>query len=192
MTDIQNIDEYIQEKQESLISIHNEVIIGAKKYSFSYQEVLDGAISMYLPEEIAPMNGLSIKLKYPMEDRPEIILTTMDETVNFLFTPTDFEFSAMEAKSTIDGFRTVIKRMNPSFTIRESQLLHTEQDKEIYWFDYRSPVLETELYNLMYVTEIRGTLLIGGFNCLSEHRHLWKTLVLQMLKTISVREVRAC
>ena len=188
MNDTQNITEYVQKKQESLVSIHDEVIIGEKRYTFSSRDVPDCFFSMFLPEEVTVMNDISIKLKYPAAERPKIILTTHDETVNFLFTPTEFEFSSKEAKSTMEGFRAVIKRMNPSFVICEPQLLITEQKKEVYWFDYRAPVLETELYNIMYAAEINGTLLIGGFNCPAEYRFWWKSLVLQMIKTIAVKD----
>lgn len=192
MIDIQNIKEYVQNKQDILISIKNEVLIDSEKFTFSLQDVCNGLLSMYLPDNINPMNEMSVKLKYPMEDRPPFILTTVDETINFLFTPTNFEFSISDAQNTLDGFSAVIKRLNPSFTICEPQMLLTESDHEIYWVDYNSPVLETDLYNVLYITEIRKTLLIGGFNCLLKNRYHWKKLIRQMIRTISFKDVDVC
>jgi hypothetical protein len=193
MSDIQNITEYIQNKQKLQISIQNEVIIGGRKYTFSRREVHSASLSIYLPTETILMSDASTNLKYPMADRPKIILTTIDETTNFLFTPTNHQFSPTEAKDTTDGFRAVIKRMNPSLSISEPQLISTERGKEIYWFDYSSPVLDTELYNLMYFMEansqeINNTLFIGGFNCPAEHSAVWKILFLQMMESITIIE----
>ena len=188
MSDIKNITKYTQEKQEQQLSIHSEILFGDEKYTFSHREVPNTPLSMHLPESLILMSNASIKLKYPSVERPKIILTTINETVNFLYTPTEIEFPSTELKTTMEGFRAVLKRMNPSFVINEPQPLQTTQDKEIYWFDYRSPVMETELYNLMYATEVNGTLFMGGFNCLWKYRFQWKTLILQMMRTITVKE----
>lgn len=78
------IKKYMQNK--NCYDINESVVIGEKEYTFVYQEIPQIMLKMMLPKGTIPLSSYSTKVKYPDENRPDIILTTSDdETINFLF-----------------------------------------------------------------------------------------------------------
>lgn len=186
--DKKHLENYIQYKQAKDITV-SDILIGENTYSFTLQSVPNLPISMFYPEGFEEMSAVSARAKYPSENRPDIILTNpADETVNLLFTQTKDAAASEDIPDIVQKLQTVIKRMNAGVVFHQTGIIETELGN-IGWFDYGSSALDDDLYNLMYTLCVQDTLLIGGFCCLREHQRQWCPVVLQMLKTIMLREV---
>ena len=70
------IKKYMQNK--NCYDINESVVIGEKEYTFVYQEIPQIMLKMMLPKGTIPLSSYSTKVKYPDENRPDIILTTSD------------------------------------------------------------------------------------------------------------------
>lgn len=181
------IEKYMQEKQKRNI-FSGELFIGGNRYSFIRQPVPKLPISMFYPKDFIEMSSMSAKVKYPDENRPDVILThPVDETVNFLYTKFGQGTTSENIPNVIIGIQAVMKRMNSSIIIRPSEQIETKIGS-IEWFEYMSPALDEDIYNLMYTFCLEDELYIGGFTCLREYRKQWKPIVLQMVETIACVE----
>lgn len=186
-TDLKIIKEYVQNK--ITCDIKATVIIGDREYTFSQQKIPEIALNMVMPDDMIRMNTYSIKIKYPDENRPNVILTVPDdETVNFLFTQSE-DVVQEELPDIAQGIQAVLKRMNPGAAFYKISDIQSELSK-IWWFDYSTVALDDDIYNIMYLFCLNGTLVMGGFCCLQKYRKQWKPLVLQMLETIKQEEMK--
>lgn len=161
-----------------------EFIIGDTAYRFARRAVPQLPISMILPINITIMDINSVKEKYPVENRPDIALTLPhDETINFLYTLTDKPTSNSDILEILKNFKKVIKHLQFGSTFYESDLIQAEISP-IGWLDYKNTVLGKAVYNIMYLLNLEGKLLICSFCCPYKDRQDWKPLVLEMIKKI--------
>lgn len=177
------IKKYMQNK--NCYDINESVVIGEKEYTFVYQEIPQIMLKMMLPKGTIPLSSYSTKVKYPDENRPDIILTTSDdETINFLFNQFKDIITKEELPDISQGIQMVLKRMYPASVFYQDGIAHSELS-DIFWFDYSTVALDDNIYNIMYVLCLNNTLMLGGFCCLQRYRKPWKKLVLQILETIA-------
>ena len=184
--DIKIIREYMQNK--TVCDIKSIVFIDNREYIFTRQEIPEIMLSMVLPNEITYMNPYSTKIKFPDENRPDVILSIPDDdTTNFLFSSMDDEVFEEDLQNISQKILIVLKRMNAGATFYQTGNIQSEL-LNIWWFDYSTAAIDDDIYNIMYIFYLNDILIIGGFCCLQKFRKQWKPLVLQMLETITVCE----
>ena len=76
-----------------------------------------------------------------------------------------------------------MQRLHPSSEIIEKNTAEAENCR-LAWFDFVTPAIDTDIYNIMFFTSLQGRLLMGGCNCLDEDKDVWKELFVQMLGTV--------
>ena len=65
-----------------------------------------------------------------------------------------------------------LKRLNPAFVFYESGV--DKRHVTVGWFEFKSYGLDTDVYNLMFVSRIGGKMLHGIFNCDYEDVLEWR------------------
>lgn len=176
------------QKVEEKHSIYDGIKILGKWIYFDRRHVADETITMMVPKNFIQMDPNIAKLKYPSEQRPEIILTDETGTINLMFQYMEGEVN----DSTIETFRNQIfgmmKRVNPS--IKEKEIGSIDiSGKKIAYVEFSNPVMDGKLYNLMFYLEVRGQPLMGSFNCRTKEIKYWRPVAFEMMQSIEVDEV---
>lgn len=135
-----------------------------------------------LPDTFVDMPVNLAKLKYMSEQRPQIIKTSLDTTVNFTFSLYDIQLSEKNIDSTIHQFKELIQKVNPAYVFDEIVI---EKERNIGWFDFKSYGIDEQIYNIVYVKPIGGRLLHGVFNCTCRDNVEWKDAALQVIYSIN-------
>lgn len=159
------------------------VWIDGRDAVFHEREVIKKQLWMWMPDEFALMSQEMARLKYPNENRPEIIYTSEDSTVNITFSKKKEKLNPGEEEQVRDDIELLILRLYPSAGTIEKQTALAVQNR-IAWFDFISPAIDMDVYNLMFFTSLKGTLLMGACNCLSGEQGHWKDVFLQMLASL--------
>jgi hypothetical protein len=60
--------------------------------------------------------------------------------------------------------------------------------KNVSYFDYISPALDTEIYNLMFFFSLDEKIVIGSCNCPRSYMNDWKPIFMQMIQTLNQLE----
>lgn len=186
---IQKIKESNQSDITNIHSIENDIhngfiIVKYKKLEIEEKEILDGSLSMMLPSEFHIMDEDLAKAKYPDEDRPDYIYTNDDTTVNLtLSLDNNGEIDNEEVEEVKNLLAKQIKRLYPASKIEDSQTI-LAAEKNISFFSFDIPLIDGNLYNLMFFLEHRKQLLMGSFNCSIYQKKQWKPLIRQMLMTL--------
>lgn len=186
---IQKIKESNQSDITDIHSIENDIhngfiIVKYKKLEIEEKKILDGSLSMMLPSEFHIMDEDLAKAKYPDEDRPDYIYTNDDTTVNLtLSLDNNGEIDNEEVEEVKNLLAKQIKWLYPASKIEDSQTI-LASEKNISFFSFDIPLIDGNLYNLMFFLEHRKQLLMGSFNCSIYQKKQWKPLIRQMLMTL--------
>lgn len=165
--------------------IHNGyVIVKYKKLDIEEKKIMDGSLSMMLPSEFQIMDESLARAKYPDEDRPDYIYTNEDTTVNLTFS---LDNSGVihddEVEEVKDILKNQIKRLYPGTKMEDSKPIKTDE-KNVSYFFFEIPLIDGNLFQLMFFMEHKNQLIMGAFNCGIYQKKQWKPLILQMLKTL--------
>lgn len=168
-------------KRDTYNSIEGGVYIGDEIVPFKEMMLFDEKVKIMLPDTFVDMPSAIVKLKYPSEQRPQIIKTSLDTAVNFTFSLFNQELEESQVGRGIEQCREIIRKVNPAFLYYD---LVVEEEKNIGWFDFKSYGLDEPIYNVMYITPIEGKMMHGIFNCRYRDIMDWKPVVHQVLMSI--------
>jgi hypothetical protein len=188
---MEKIDEVVLELRRELEkSKHTNVYTGmyANRQLIRFQRFFffQDKMSIMLPEDFQEMDPDMARFKYPAENRPELILTSEDSTVNFTLKYVDVPVREEELLPATGQLRAVMGRLNPSNLFFESDTLEREDGMAV-WFDYKSYALDDAMYNFMYLTDIDGHLLQGACNCPFAIYKEWKEIARQVVMSVRDR-----
>lgn len=188
---MEHLDEKIQElknqqRQQENQSLEGKVNIGGTLFEIDEFVFFDGKMAMKLPKEFTDMPSEFAKLKYPSEQRPQIIKMNEDGSVNLTLSLYQDKLKKEEIEDCISNMKAVVERMHPANLFFEQQVLE-EDELKVGYFDYKANALDSDIYHILFVTSIGGQTMLGAFNCRLVDRELWQKIALQMI--ISIRDL---
>ena len=187
-----NIDEKIldfindQEAAEKRRDICNgEIKIAGIYYEFEQKEFFDEKFKIYMPNNFDDMPEKDRKLKYPSENRPKIIKSNDDGTINFTLSIIESPLSEDSVEELKDGMMMIVKKTNPVNVFYENGILEVNE-KNIGFFEYKSSAIDDYIYNVMYFLEFQEKTLMGTFCCRYDDYEEWRDVIFEVLKKIEV------
>jgi len=167
-------------------TIYTGVKIGGQWFYFEPRQFVDGRITMMVPKGFKEMAPEIAKIRYPMEQRPETILTDAAVSVNILFKYyEDQDMSGDEAEMVRDSVFSIIKRMNPGIK-PQSTGVELISGKNVAYIEYSNQAMDGKLYNLTSFLEVGGKTLMLSFNCLTKSMKYWQKPAFEMMRSIQV------
>lgn len=176
----------IRERQEEAVwdIKAGRVLVDGKNIIFREREVIKGKLWIWMPDEFGPLSKDLARLKYPNENRPDVIYTNKETTVNVTFSHKREKLKEGEEEEIRNYMKEIVKRVQTSSEMIEEGTVKTEEGCFLAWFDFVTPAIDTDIYNLMFFSSLGGRLLIGSCNCLDADREDWKVFFMQMLGTV--------
>ena len=182
----QPLDEGSKETEDILHeegSIYTGMVIDGEWIEFEDFIMVDNKVAMMIPSDFEEMDEEYAKMKYPSEQRPKTILTDDTKTINVLFNWINEEISNDETESFRDSMIDMFNRINPGIEVQSTGMKVVE-GKNVAYMELVHPVLDGNLYNLMFFLELEGRILMGIFNCLKESMEEWKGPALEMMQSV--------
>ena len=173
-------------RKEKYNSLETGMYVKNELVTFSEVKLFNNQFAIMLPDFLVDMPLGIAKIKYPSEQRPQIIKTSMDTTVNFAFNLFNMAIEDTQITDATKQFKNVIARVNPAYIFYH--FIIEEEPKKIGWFDFKSYCVDENVYNLVYLTVIRNTLLHGMFSCLYKDALEWQDVLPQIIKSIREEE----
>lgn len=164
-------------------SLEEGFFIREELVEFRKEQIFDGKMQMMLPSSFTDMPMELAKLKYPMEQRPQVIKTNEATDINFTFSLTDQPLTNDQVKQVRDNLKRVLKTVRPDMRFTEEGMEETGE-RSIGWFELTYSGIDTKIYNIMYFTPIAGKMMHGIFNCPVREAVNWKKVVFEMMHTI--------
>lgn len=159
----------------------------AKKINKAPLNLLGGKVQLDMPEHLQSMDKKMFDLKYPLENAENTrAYSDGDGTVTLLISP-------RQDKATQTDLPKYQQMLNNSFSNNPSIDFKKSEIKQINGRDFIviemiTPAMDTDVYNLMFVTSLDGKLLIGTFNCTIEKMQEWQPIAEQILSSVKVKD----
>ena len=169
-------------RNEKYSTLETGMYIKNELVRFERKEMFQGKLGVMLPESFVTLPAKLARIKYSSQLRPQVIRTSRDTTVNIGMSLTDIGIEEEHIKELRDQSREALKRLNPAFVFYESGV--DKRHVPVGWFEFKSYGLDTDVYNLMFVSRIGGKMLHGIFNCDYEDVLEWREAARQMMYSI--------
>ena len=169
-------------RNEKYSTLETGMYIKNELVRFERKKMFQGKLGVMLPESFVTLPAKLARIKYYSQQRPQVIRTSRDTTVNFGMSLTDIGIEEEHIKELRDQSREALKRLNPAFVFYESGV--DKRHVPVGWFEFKSYGLDTDVYNLMFVSRIGGKMLHGIFNCDYEDILEWREAARQMMYSI--------
>ncbi len=177
-------------RKEKYSTLETGMYIKNELMEFEYMEIFHNKMSIMLPTSFITLPSNLAKIKYMSEQRPQVIKTSLDTTVNFGFSMLDVTITFENIAELQKNAREVLKRLNPSLVFYESGI--ENNGISLGWFEFKSYGLDGNVYNLMFITIVDGKMVHGVFNCIYNDAVEWRDAARQMMYSVKdiSKEVR--
>jgi hypothetical protein len=149
--------------------------------------VLDGAVTVLIPESFSPMTEELLRLKYPRDGRPALAFANERGSVNLAMSLTGNAVRPEQIASLHKAVEATFKNLYPSATWYRSEII-TQDGKTYFTLDLLTPAADTQIRNIMLGTSFRGRLLMLTFNVTRELEKDWLDTGRKMLSSIKLAE----
>lgn len=149
--------------------------------------VIKNKVSILIPKNFSYMSEEMIKAKYPMETRPTLVYSDKNGTVNVAVNSTPHKARSGDIKQYKDIFEQTFKNTYPSAKWISSGVKDIKGKKTGY-LELVTPAIDTEIYNLIFFTDLDGKLLMCTFNCMIKDMKKWKGAAHKIMESLTVIE----
>lgn len=177
-------------KWASNIDLKKEQILYGESYQFETRYFFDHRLSLMVPNDFSEMPEEVIAEKYLTAEKPQIILTNHDRSIDITLNLLQGTFQAEQVPLCLQKLRNTIREVYPATLFYDEELLY-EKDMTVAYMDFKSFSLGGPIYNVMFVAAIHGRALIGTLNCAFDYWEQWKPVAHEMIKTVQeIKEER--
>ncbi|MCM1561482.1 MAG: hypothetical protein NC123_18395 [Butyrivibrio sp.] len=174
-------------RNEKYSTLETGMYINNELVQFERRLLFGDKISIMLPNSFVKLPSELAKVKYMSEQRPQIIMTSLDTTVNVGLSFMDVTIEADQLKVLMEQSKSVLKNMNPAIIFHESKV-EEDIDLPLAWFEFKSYGMDKSVYNLMFIVMAYHKMLHGSFNCGYDYTLEWREAARQIV--YSIQEVR--
>ena len=151
----------------TMIEFHREILCKDKVNTFKEMD----------PEMAA--------IKYPSDQRPNPIFSNDTGSITLGFNYTWSQVEAEEIGTFKDILLQNLQRMQSAITLLEDGVKDVN-GQQIGYFEFISPALDSDLYNLMFFMELDGRALLCALNCLENDLEHWQPIAKGIMESIRI------
>ena len=186
------LDEIIIQQRRDLerqkhSTLDTGIYAGEELVFFEERVLSEDGTKMLLPSDFIEMPEEILKIKYPMEKRPQIIWSNEDSTIDFTFSLLEPEPERDQLQQVRDDFCNTLQMIYPHYVFTDNGMVDGKTGAW-YWAEFLSTTINGMLYNHLHVTCWENKLMLGLFHCPVQLQEDWKKIVPQLLTTISKKE----
>jgi len=146
----------------------------------------ENKIELKIPGSFDIMSEEMMKIKYPSERRPTIIYTNESGGINVALNLTQNEANQEIIKPYLDNFVQTFKNLYPSAEWIGSGVKEID-DRKVGYLELITPAIDTEIYNLMFFTNLDGKLLLCTFNCTKSDIDEWQPTAKIIMNSLKIK-----
>ncbi len=148
--------------------------------------LLDGKIELKIPHDFDLMKEDMLKVKYPMESRPTLVYTNESGGINVALNHTQNKADQDMITAYKDNLVQTFKSVYPSAKWKDSGVKEIN-GRKVGYMELVTPAMDTEIYNLLFFTDLEGRLLICTFNCTKKDIKDWTPVGKEIMNSLIVK-----
>lgn len=170
---------------KSLIVTIVILFIGTTK-DLEKRTILDGKVEILIPKEFQLMSADMLDLKYKGANRPKVVFTDEDATVNIAFSLLPYDANPTQIEGFKDAIKNSYKNAFPDATW-EADGIKIINGKNVGYIKLLTNSLDQKVYNSLFITDCEGKLLIGTFNCTENLLAEWKDTSEIIIESVKIK-----
>jgi hypothetical protein len=139
-------------------------VIGGSNVKFVAKTILDGQITVYLPDGFESLSSEATSCQYPYETEPGLTFVSRDGLIHIIFNHTQHSLQDEEIPQFRDELIKTIEEMQPEVDWQGSDVQQVT-GRNIGFCDFVIPVSDDYLYNFLFFLELNRRVLLGTQNC---------------------------
>lgn len=148
--------------------------------------LLNGKVEILLPKEFNVMPENMLKLKYPSTQRPTLVYSDEDGKINVAFNHTISKATQQQIDSYKDYFISTFKKSYPSAEWIGSGVKKINE-RNVGYLEVITPAIDTQIYNLLFFTDLDERLLLTTFNCTIDEKEKWFDTAHKIMSSLSLK-----
>jgi hypothetical protein len=146
-----------------------------------------GKVQLEIPLQLEVMDANMFSLKYPMENAETTkAYGNADGTVSLLISPRQEKAT----QSDLPKYQQMLYKSfgkSPSIDFKKNEVRKIN-GRDFIVLEMVTPAVDTQVYNLMFVTSSGGRLLMGTFNCTVDMQKEWQPIAQLILASVKVND----
>lgn len=150
------------------------------------KNVLNGRVSLLIPQQFTQMPDDILEIKYPSSRRPTEVLSDDSGSISLAFNHTN---TVMESSDIPEFHRAISKMFHnlyPSAKWFRDEIIERNGRKFIV-LELITPAMDTEIHNIMYGTSVDGRLLFIAFNTTIEQSKEWLPIGKKVMESLTIK-----
>ncbi|MEM1323521.1 MAG: hypothetical protein AAGG75_24865 [Bacteroidota bacterium] len=149
--------------------------------------VLDGKLTIKVPEGFRLMTAEEIEARYPSGNRPALVYTDESLSVNIAINHTQNPAAADQLPEFLSAFEGQFEQSGMvEKWIRKDMVKVKGQDAVQLEMMTKAP--NTEIYNMVTGTVLEERLLLVSFNCVERLKDIWRPVAVQVSESITTKK----
>jgi hypothetical protein len=169
-----------------VISVVFFIFADARLADLKLQSFFDGKVQLKIPREFKPMSEAVMKLKYPMERRPTVVLTDETTQINVALNWTQNRLSQELIEEYQKSFVETFENMYPAATWK-GKGVKKSGSRKFGFLELITPAMDTRIYNLLFFTDLDGRLLLFTFNCTIKNMTDWLPIAKDIMDSVVIK-----
>ncbi|WP_018343593.1 hypothetical protein [Cytophaga aurantiaca] len=150
------------------------------------KSLLNDRIELKIPKDFKVMSAERIAIKYPKENPPSLVYTDESGGTNIAMNLTSSKASQDVLPSYKDYLVKTLSKMSPSLKWKSNGVTEIN-GRQVCYLEFITPGIDTEIYNLMFLTDVDGKLLICTFNCTKSDMKEWVPTAKEIMNSLKVK-----
>ena len=150
------------------------------------KSLLNDKIELKIPSDFDIMSEELMKLKYPSERRPTLVYSNATGGINVALNLTQNPASQNQIPAYQENFVQTFKNLYPSAEWKSNGVKEVN-GKKVGYLELITPAIDTEIYNLIFFTDLDGKLLLCTFNCTKKSIDEWAPIASEIMMSLKVK-----
>ncbi len=144
--------------------------------------LFDNKVSIMLPNSFSLMSEGVKAVKYPnTKQAPDVVYTNEKASVNIAFNLKNFPTTEEDLPEVKEVFEKQLATLKPESFVSEIKSINGHK---YIIYEFISQAVDTKIYNLMFLSDVDGKLLMATFNCTVGLLEEWKPRAQEILMSV--------
>ena len=149
------------------------------------RELVNGRVSLLVPSDFIRLDEELLRVKYPMENRPEFAFSNAKGSINITFALKPNALAPNEIEKALKGTSRGFHNLFPSATWYREETVKIN-GRDFFIVEVTTPSLTGNIRNIIAGTSVDGRLMMFGFNCTVDNEHDWAPIGAKIIESIQI------
>jgi hypothetical protein len=142
-------------------------------------------VELKIPTDFTLMTQEMMEMKYPSEQRPTLVYTDETGGINVALNLTPSKASQELLPQYLESLIQTFKNVHPYANWKGNGISEIN-GRNVGFMALITPAVDTEIYNLIFFTDVDGKLLFCSFNCTKKSIKKWEVTAKEIMNSLKV------